>query len=326
MKRLSLGIHVPVMEMGDQEFTRETMLSSARRAEQLGFDSLSVNDHITHRTSWLDPLETLAAAAAVTSKITLATSILNIVVRNPVISMKALSAVDILSSGRLVAGIGPGSHKADYEACGVSFEERWGRFRESTEILSRFWGKDSIEYRGEFYRLEKVSVKPGPVQKPRPPLMVGSWGSERILKIIAEYADGWMASAYNISPEDLKAKSDLLMAYRRESRGEDVGFETSVMTMFCYISPSKERALRMVRERLSPALGRSSEELEKLLPFGSAEECVRTLGRLAEAGARRVHLWPVADYSEQLEILAKEVIPAFEPAASIRTDSVRTVR
>jgi alkanesulfonate monooxygenase SsuD/methylene tetrahydromethanopterin reductase-like flavin-dependent oxidoreductase (luciferase family) len=151
------------------------MLSSARRAEELGFDSLSVNDHIAHRTSWLDPLETLAAAAAVTDRIMLATSILNIVVRNPVVSMKALSAVDILSSGRLVAGIGAGSNKADYEACGVPFEERRGRFREGTEILSRFWGKDSIEYQGEFYRLEKVSVKPRPVQKPHPPLMVGEY-------------------------------------------------------------------------------------------------------------------------------------------------------
>jgi alkanesulfonate monooxygenase SsuD/methylene tetrahydromethanopterin reductase-like flavin-dependent oxidoreductase (luciferase family) len=314
MRRLSLGVHLPVMGMGDQEFTRESMLSSARRAEELGFDSLSVNDHVTHRTSWLDPLETLAAAAAVTSRIRLATSILNIVVRNPVVSMKALSAIDILSSGRLIAGIGPGSHKADYEACGLSFEERWGRFREGTEILSRFWGKDSIEYRGEFYRLENVRVKPTPAQKPHPPLMVGSWGSERILKMIARYADGWMASAYNITLEDLMDKSNLLLAYRRESVGDKVGFQTSVMTMFCYLSPSKERALGMVRERLSPALGRSPEELEKLLPFGSSEECIQTLGRFAEAGAHRVHLWPVADYSEQLEILAKEVLPAFEPA------------
>ena len=84
------------------------------------------------------------------------------------------------------------------------------------------------------------------------------------------------------------------------------------MTMFCYISPSKERALRMVRERLSPALGRSSEELEKLLPFGSSEECIQKLGRLEEAGAHRVHLLARRRLLEQLEILAKEVIPAFQ--------------
>jgi len=309
MGGLAFGVHLPVMGMGDEKPNREAILSSARRAEELGFDSLSVNDHISFRTSWLDSLETLAAVAAVTNRIRLGTSILNIVVRNPVVSMKALSSVDILSSGRLFAGIGPGSHRGDYDATGIAFEERWGRFREGLEILSRFWGRDSIDYSGRFYGLENVSVRPRPVQEPHPPLIVGSWGSETVFKAIARYADGWMASAYNITPEELKRKSGLLLSYRKDNRREGVPFETSVMTMFCYISPSKEKALRMVRERLSPALGRAPEELEKLLPFGSSDECILRLRRLAEAGAQRVHFWPVGDYSEQLEILAREVIP-----------------
>jgi alkanesulfonate monooxygenase SsuD/methylene tetrahydromethanopterin reductase-like flavin-dependent oxidoreductase (luciferase family) len=84
------------------------------------------------------------------------------------------------------------------------------------------------------------------------------------------------------------------------------------MTMFCYISPDKERALRVAREKLSPALAKRPEELEKLLPLGSPEECTDRLGELADAGAQRVHLWPIGDYIEQLEIIAKEVTPAFE--------------
>jgi alkanesulfonate monooxygenase SsuD/methylene tetrahydromethanopterin reductase-like flavin-dependent oxidoreductase (luciferase family) len=312
MRKLLIGVHLPLMGIGDHEFTKEKLLASARRAEELGFDSLSANDHISYRTSWLDPLETLASVAAVTNRIGIATSILNVVVRNPVISLKALSAIDILSSGRLIAGIGPGSHKGDYEAAGIPFEERWGRFRESIEILSGFWGKDSIEYSGRFYRLENISVKPTPIQKPHPPLMVGSWGSERILRMIARHGNGWMASAYNITPEELKKKTDLLLSYRKASNIHRGKFETSVMTMFCFISRDKERALRIAREKLSPALGRSPEEVAKALPFGSSEECIRRLGDLAEAGADRVHLWPVGDYAEQLEILAKEVVPAFE--------------
>jgi alkanesulfonate monooxygenase SsuD/methylene tetrahydromethanopterin reductase-like flavin-dependent oxidoreductase (luciferase family) len=249
----------------------------------------------------------------VTSTIRLGTSILNVVVRNPVISMKALSSIDILSSGRLFAGIGPGSHRGDYDATGIAFEERWGRFHEGLEILSKFWGRDSIDYPGRFYRLENVSVKPRPVQEPHPPLLVGSWGSETILRAIARYADGWMASAYNITPEDLKRKCELLSSLRNESRRDgERRFENSVMTMFCYISPSKEKALRLARERLSPALGRRPEELEKLLPFESPEQCILRLNRLFEAGAQRVHFWPIADYSAQLEILASEVTPAFQ--------------
>ncbi len=118
MKQLVFGVHLPVMGFkgwnGENEkpHTREQMLSIARKAESLGYDSLSVNDHIVFRTSWLDSLSTLSAVAAVTNRIKLGTSILNIVVRNPVICAKALSAIDILSSGRLfAAGVGPGSHK-----------------------------------------------------------------------------------------------------------------------------------------------------------------------------------------------------------------------
>ena len=300
------------MGMADQEASREKVLASARLAENLGFDSLSVNDHISYRTSWLDSLESLAAVAAATNNIKVGTSILNVVVRNPVISMKALSSIDILSSGRLFAGIGPGSYKGDYDATGVDFEERWGRFREGLEILSKFWGRDSISYSGRFHKLENISVKPRPVQEPHPPLLVGSWGSEITLKMIARHADGWMASAYNITPEDLKRKCELLSSLRNESgRGEE-RFENSVMTMFCYISPSKDKAIHLARERLSPVLGRRAEELEKLLPFENSEQCILRLKRLFEAGAQRVHFWPIADYSEQLELLASEVVPAFQ--------------
>ncbi len=86
-------------------------------------------------TSWLDAITTLSAVAAITSKIKVGTSILNIVVRNPVVCAKALTGIDILSSGRLFAGVGPGSYKGDYDVCGIAFEDRWKRFDESLQIL-----------------------------------------------------------------------------------------------------------------------------------------------------------------------------------------------
>jgi|ERR687886_753636 alkanesulfonate monooxygenase SsuD/methylene tetrahydromethanopterin reductase-like flavin-dependent oxidoreductase (luciferase family) len=137
MKQLLFGLHLPVMGFSSdtrsisnnsdsndkknkgkekqQQFTREHILSIARNAESLGYDSLSVNDHIVFRTSWLDSLSTLSAVAAVTNRIKLGTSILNIVVRSPVICANSLATIDILSSDRLfAAGVGPGSHKGDY--------------------------------------------------------------------------------------------------------------------------------------------------------------------------------------------------------------------
>lgn len=171
--------------------SREQMLSIARKAESLGYDSLSVNDHVvSERNSWLDSLSALSAAAAVTNRIKLGTSVLNIVVRNPVICAKSLSAIDILSSGRLfAAGVGPGSHKGDYEVCGIPFEQRWSRFNEALEILHMLWNNSdredgnnnmksppsrSMDFNGKYYQLEKISIEPKPLQKPHPPIFIGT--------------------------------------------------------------------------------------------------------------------------------------------------------
>src|SRR5215204_5652318 len=107
--------------------TKEQIISLAQYAEALGYDSLS----------------TLSAVAASTTRILLGTSILNIVIRNPVVCAKALSAIDILSSGRLfAAGVGPGSYKGDYDVCGIPFEERWKRFTEALQILRMVWNDE----------------------------------------------------------------------------------------------------------------------------------------------------------------------------------------
>src|SRR5213593_3625578 len=135
MKSIAFGMHLPVMGFLGETPSREEIFSFARKAEDLGYDSLSVNDHIVFRTSWLDAISSLSAIAATTRRIKIGTSILNIVVRNPVICAKALSSIDILSAGRLFVGLGPGSSKEDYDACGVPFEDRWKRFSEALEVI-----------------------------------------------------------------------------------------------------------------------------------------------------------------------------------------------
>jgi alkanesulfonate monooxygenase SsuD/methylene tetrahydromethanopterin reductase-like flavin-dependent oxidoreductase (luciferase family) len=331
MKQLVFGVHLPVMGFkgwnGENEkpHTREQMLSIARKAESLGYDSLSVNDHIVFRTSWLDSLSTLSAVAAVTNRIKLGTSILNIVVRNPVICVKALSAIDILSSGRLfAAGVGPGSHKGDYDACGIPFEQRWGRFNEALEILHILWNNSKredddddlksgtstlyVDYNGKYYQLEKISIAPEPFQKPHPPIFIGTWGSsEAGLRRAAKYGDGWMASAYNITPDKFREKWNTLLSYRKRLGIDSESFENSVMSMFGYIDNDKDKVHRMVKDILSPALGRPVEQLENLLLFGSVEQCIQKINALREAGVKCIHFWPISDFERQIEIFRKEI-------------------
>jgi len=352
MKQLLFGLHIPVMgfssgssnisnnsgsnnnkkngekEKRQQSFTREQIFSIARKAESLGYDSLSVNDHIVFRTNWLDALSTLSAVAAVTNRIKLGTSILNIVVRSPVICAKSLAAIDILSSGRLfAAGVGPGSHKADYDVCGIPFEQRWSRFNEALEIFHILWNSgwreedddddnaksntptlSYIDYAGKYYQLEKISVAPKPFQKPHPPIFIGTWGSSEVgIRRAAKYGDGWMASAYNITPDKFKEKWNVLLSYRKRLGKDIESFENCIMSMFGYIDNDKDKVRKMVKNILSPALGRP-ENLENLLLFGSVEECVQKINAFREAGAERIHFWPISDFEEQIEIFRKEIV------------------
>ncbi len=293
---------------GKQQPTKEQIISLAQYAESLGYDSLSVNDHIVFHTSWLDAISTLSAVAASTTRILIGTSILNIVVRNPVVCAKALAAIDILSSGRLFAGVGPGSHRGDYDACGIDFSERWPRFSEALEILVTLLSSDDssgrpFDYKGKYYSLKDMLLTPKPVQKPHPPIYVGSWGSDVGLKRVAKYSNGWMASAYNITPAKFKEKWDFLLAYRKSlGKEEEEPFDNSVMSMFGYIDDDKDKVRKVVKEILSPALRRPAEDLEQMLLFGSLDECLRKIKNLVDAGVKRIHFWPVLDYEGQIGI------------------------
>lgn len=296
------------MGFSDNGSTNDRIISLAQHAEALGYDSLSVNDHIVFHTSWLDALTTLSAVASSTTRILIGTSILNIVVRNPVVCAKALAAIDILSSGRLFAGVGPGSHRGDYDACGMDFSERWPRFSEALQIfvmlLSSNNTSKSIDYKGKYYALRDIILLPKPVQKPHPPIYVGSWGSEVGLKRLAKYSNGWMASAYNITPTKFKEKWKFLLAYRK-SLGKDEEeelFDNSVMSMFGYIDDDKDRVRKVVREILAPALRRPAEDLEQMLLFGSLDKCLRKIRNFVDAGVNRIHFWPVLNYEDQIRI------------------------
>jgi alkanesulfonate monooxygenase SsuD/methylene tetrahydromethanopterin reductase-like flavin-dependent oxidoreductase (luciferase family) len=315
---ITFGLHLPIIRFsGEADHSREQLLSFAKKAENLDYDYLGVNDHIVFRTTaWIDALTTLSAVSAITNKIKLCTSILNIVVRNPVVCAKALTGIDILSSGRLVAGVGPGSYKGDYDVCGIAFEERWERFDEALQILKLLWDQESenkeVDYNGRFYKFEKITLAPRPNQKPHPPVLIGSWGSSDVgLRRVAKYGDGWIASAYNITPDKFREKWKTLLCYRKEIGKDTSQFDNSVVSMFGYFDNNKEKINNMISNVLSPALGRPADELKSLLLFGSVDECIKKIKALLEAGVNSIHFWPVNNYIEQIEIFSREIIRSF---------------
>ena len=98
------------------------------------------------------------------------------------------------------------------------------------------------------------------------------------------------------------------MSYRKRLGKDSESFENSLVSMFGYIDNDKDKVNTLVKDILSPALGRPVEQLENLLLFGSIEECIRKINALCEAGVKRIHFWPISDFEEQIEIFRKEIV------------------
>jgi probable F420-dependent oxidoreductase len=303
------GAHLPLIALDRQPWTLHRLLEYAQIAESVGFQALSANDHLVFPRPWLDGLTALAAVLTRTGRMALATTVALPVVRGPVALAKTLAAIDLLSGGRLVVGVGPGSSAKDYAAVGVPFEQRWKRLDEAVQVLRALWLREGPPFRGEFYSTEGVTLEPYPAQRPGPPIWIGSWGSEAGLRRVAHLGDGWLASAYNTTPEGFAAARRRLAEHLHAVGKNPNRFPNAIATMFFYVTEERATSERVIREVLSPTLKRPEEELRGRLLVGPAEECAEKLAAYRAAGAHRIFLWPVEDELRQLATFQERVAP-----------------
>ena len=176
---MDFGVHLPLLAWDDEpRYGVASLIEYVRTAERLGFKAVSVNDHLLHRRPWLGGPIALASVLASMGEMTVATTIALAVVRGPVPLAKSLAAIDLLSGGRLVVGVGPGSYRPDYDVAGLAWDERWPRFEEAVQALRALWRPDGDPFEGEFYSTGGIRLEPGPAQAGGPPIWVGTWGSE----------------------------------------------------------------------------------------------------------------------------------------------------
>jgi alkanesulfonate monooxygenase SsuD/methylene tetrahydromethanopterin reductase-like flavin-dependent oxidoreductase (luciferase family) len=308
---MRFSVHLPLIGFeGDKsEFSLAKLQAIARTSRRLGFQALTANDHLVFGRPWLDGPTALAAVASESEPLRLMTTVAVPAIRHPLALAKTLSALDILSDGRVTACLGPGSSARDYAAVGLDFEERWPRLDECVKAIRAYFSPDGPPFSGRFYSTEGVGIAPLPVQQGGIPIWIGSWGSDAGLRRVARLADGWLASAYNTTPEifaDAKSKLDAELTRRQR---DPATFPNALATTFMYLTDNPTAATQVLTEVVAPAVNRKPEEIGGRILVCSPAEAVDRLSRYAEAGLREVCLWPALDEEAQLERFVAEVAP-----------------
>lgn len=205
---MRVGFALPQWDIsvpGERPLQWDTVANWARRAEAAGFGSLWLADHLFWDVSRyggpaepvgsLDPLATLGALARVTTTARLGTLVLCAPLRPPTVLAKALATVDVVSGGRLTVGIGAGWYEPEFAASGVPFlppGQRLGQVEEAIAVLRGMFGGGPFSFAGRYWTVQEAMCRPGAVQQPAPPIVVGGRG-DRLLGVVARAADGWNA-------------------------------------------------------------------------------------------------------------------------------------
>jgi probable F420-dependent oxidoreductase len=223
----------------------ENLARIATTAEELGFESLWCPEHLAvpaeihsrypysddgrfpggPQVALHDPLVALAFAAAITRRIRLGTGVYVLPLRNPLAVAKGVASLDVLSRGRVLFGIGVGWLREEFEAVGMTFDDRAARARESVAVLKTLWTEDLPSFSGRFHSFPPLGFHPKPVQKPHPPIIVGG-DTRAALKRAAELGDGWYGSAY--SPESVVEPLRSLRQYAEAAGREFSRLEITV--------------------------------------------------------------------------------------------------
>jgi probable F420-dependent oxidoreductase len=187
----------------------EAAASVAKAAEEAGFESLWTAEHVVlpdpqtpdspipAQTPLLDPAVALAHVAGHTRTIRLATGIIILPQRNPVVLAKELASVDVLSGGRLIFGVGAGYLQSEFEAVGAVFEERGERTSEYIEAIRALWTQEKPRFEGRFFSFDEIDARPRPIQNPHPPIVVGGM-SPPALRRAARQGNGWYGFALDL--------------------------------------------------------------------------------------------------------------------------------
>jgi alkanesulfonate monooxygenase SsuD/methylene tetrahydromethanopterin reductase-like flavin-dependent oxidoreductase (luciferase family) len=268
---LRVGVQLPEVE---REVRWPEYVAMARAAEEVGFDSIWVGDHLLYRGDGLaerapwDAFTVLAALAAVTERVTLGPLVACLAFHPPGMIARMTGAIDEISGGRFVLGVGSGWNETEFRAFGFPFDRLASRFLESFEIVRRLLAGERVTSEGEYWQADDAVLLPPPAR--RTPLMIGSKGPRQLAATLP-YADSWNTwfDTYGNTPAGFATLNATISEAARAVGRDPATVERSACVLVSFGSAPPER--RPTAE--SPALR------------GDAAHMARALCELAEAGA-----------------------------------------
>jgi alkanesulfonate monooxygenase SsuD/methylene tetrahydromethanopterin reductase-like flavin-dependent oxidoreductase (luciferase family) len=313
-----VGILLPTREQAiTGTYAASPLLDFARQAEQLGFDSLWTGDSLMARPRF-DPMVVLAAAGAVTNRITLGTATLTPALRHPLIAANMITSLDHVAGARLVLGLGSGfpipETEQEFAAVGASFRGRAGRLDEIVALWRRAWRSSepgtSTDFAGRYWTADGLDRLPRPLRHGGPPLWLAGSDTPQVLRRVARHYDGWLpflpsASAYQQAWQQILANV--------EQAGRPACAITAGLYATITVNQDQAAARAELEHYIQHYYGHSLDIMSAVQAYGwgSAEHCAEWLAGYVRAGARHIVIRIGSlDPQPQLKDIAEVVLPA----------------
>jgi alkanesulfonate monooxygenase SsuD/methylene tetrahydromethanopterin reductase-like flavin-dependent oxidoreductase (luciferase family) len=319
------------------DYSLDHLLDQAVEAEALGFHSVWAGDSLLAKPRY-DPIVVLTAVAARTRRIKLGTGILQIHLRNPVLLALEWAALDVVSHGRTIMGVGIGSGSPEMmdkecDVAGVPRRQRGRILGEHIEVLKLLWTESEVTYRGTFYQLDEVSLGYRAEQRPHPPIWVAAGGYNPQspgtgpfgyhvaaeagryrgpFERVARLADGWITT--QATPDEYRVAAEVINRSAAEKHGRPGDPIHRALSFWMNVGPDRTAARDEVKQMLESynRLPFDDETLERFAIYGTPEDCIRRLRAFQAAGAQTILVMPGAqNQPEQMRRIAREVVPAF---------------
>jgi len=312
MTNIKIGIALQNYFWSDEYIHPKQLIKTATLAEELGFDSVWVWDHIILGSKRYYPVHesfmVLAAVAAHTSKIRLGTGVYILPLRNPVVVAKQLATLDHLSDGRITFGVAAGWYEREFKAVGVPFKKRGEILVRNIMLVKKLLSEEVVEGVYNGFDLDKVRIEPKPVQKPHPPIWLGGY-VEKALERVGMLGDGWISYFYK--PSSFFNSWQKILNYAKK-HGRNTVEISNCLILPALIADNRETGMKRVSDfvRKYCDLPPWSEASVESALTGSKEECREYLNRYIESGVKEIVLMPVFENVSQINLKLNDLAKA----------------